>query len=227
MLLLEHCRQGIGSVRLGGRHSGGPPGRPPARGRLRSRRRGLAGLREVDDRNDHRDRPLAQDDRDGHAEKPRPRPRGQGCPRDRRAGGRGPRRKPLRQGLRLQRRSPSGSSLRRRSVSSASTSPGTGPSTSSGTRATPRRTEPGTSGASSPTGYARADSPSTLCWSRTCAQSPRSARSGGPTAREHGRNAVSRLRDRGLRGPRSGRRPDRCCGARAVALIRPPALAAA
>ena len=37
-----------------------------------------------------------------------------------------------------------------------------------------------------PTGYARADSPSTGCWSRTCARSPQSARSGGPRADEHG-----------------------------------------
>src|SRR5438067_8349809 len=81
---------------------------------------------------------------------------------------------------------PSGSSRRRRSVPSAGTSPGTGPSTSSGTRATPRRSEPGTSGTSWPTGYARADSPSTGCWSRTCARSPRSARWGGPRADEHG-----------------------------------------
>src|SRR5215218_86995 len=36
----------------------------------------------------------------------------------------------------------------RRFVPSASTSPGMGPSTSSGTRATPRRSEPGTSGTS-------------------------------------------------------------------------------
>ena len=57
------------------------------------------------------------------------------------------------------------------SVPSASTSPGMGPSTSSGTRATSRRSEPGTSGTSWPTGYARADSPSTGCWSRTCARS--------------------------------------------------------
>src|SRR5947199_1656298 len=34
MLLLGHGGQGIGAVRLGGRHSGGPPGRPPARGGL-------------------------------------------------------------------------------------------------------------------------------------------------------------------------------------------------
>ena len=61
-----------------------------------------------------------------------------------------------------------------------------GPSISSGTRATPRRGEPGTSGTSWPTGYARADSPSTGCWSRTCARSPRSARWGGPRADEHG-----------------------------------------
>src|SRR5919108_53427 len=60
-----------------------------------------------------------------------------------------------------------------------------GPSTSSGTRATPRRSEPGTSGTSWPTGYARADSPSTGCWSRTCARSPRSAQSGGPRTDEH------------------------------------------
>ena len=40
-------------------------------------------------------------------------------------------------------------------------------------------------GTSWPTGYARADSPSTGCWSRTCARSPRSARSGGRTAYEH------------------------------------------
>jgi SAM-dependent methyltransferase len=40
-------------------------------------------------------------------------------------------------------------------------------------------------GTSWPTGYARADSPSTRCWSRTCAQSPRSARGGGPRADEH------------------------------------------
>ena len=76
MLLLGHGGQGIGAVGLGGRHSGGSPGRPPARGRLRPRRRGLAGLREADDGNDHRDRPLAQDDRDGHAEEPRARRRG-------------------------------------------------------------------------------------------------------------------------------------------------------
>jgi hypothetical protein len=49
-----------------------------------------------------------------------------------------------------------------------------------------RRSEPGTSGTSWPTVYARADAPSTGCWSRTCAQSPRSARSGGPGADEHG-----------------------------------------
>src|SRR5215217_1356124 len=41
MLLLGHGGQGIGEVRMGGRHCGGPPGRPPARGRLRPRRRGL------------------------------------------------------------------------------------------------------------------------------------------------------------------------------------------
>ena len=35
-------------------------------------------------------------------------------------------------------------------------------------------------------GYARADSPSTGCWSRTCARSPRSAQWGGPRADEHG-----------------------------------------
>ena len=52
---------------------------------------------------------------------------------------------------------------------------GDGPSTSSGTRATPRRSEPGTSGTSSPTGSATADSPSTECWSRTCARSRPSA----------------------------------------------------
>src|SRR5947199_7155603 len=69
---------------------------------------------------------------------------------------------------------------------SARTSPGMGPSTPSGTRATPRRSEPGTSGTSWPTGYARAVSPSTGCWSRTCARSPRSARWGGPRADEHG-----------------------------------------
>src|SRR6185295_3383048 len=78
----------------------------------------------------------------------------------------------------------SGSSRRRRLVPSASTSPEMGPSTSSGTRATSRRSEPGTSGTSWPTGYARADSPSTGCWSRTCARSPRPARSGGPGADE-------------------------------------------
>src|SRR5688572_8603135 len=61
-----------------------------------------------------------------------------------------------------------------------------GPSTSSGTRATPRPSEPGTSGTSWPTGCARADSPSTGCWSRTCARSPRSARWGGPRADEDG-----------------------------------------
>ena len=44
----------------------------------------------------------------------------------------------------------------------------------------------GTSGTSWPTGYARADSPSTGCWSRTCARSPRSARWGGLRADEHG-----------------------------------------
>jgi hypothetical protein len=43
-----------------------------------------------------------------------------------------------------------------------------------------------TSGTSWPTGYARADSPSTGCWSRTCARSPRSVRWGGPRADEHG-----------------------------------------
>ena len=75
---------------------------------------------------------------------------------------------------------------RRRSVPSASTSPEMGPSTSSGMRATPRRSERGTSGTSWPTGYTRVDSPSTGCWSRTCARSPRSARSGGPKADEHG-----------------------------------------
>ena len=37
------------------------------------------------------------------------------------------------------------------------------------------RSEPGTSETSWPTGYARGDSPSTGCWSRTCARSPRSA----------------------------------------------------
>ena len=52
---------------------------------------------------------------------------------------------------------------------------GMGPSTSSGTCATPRRSEPGNSETSWPTGYARGDSPSTGCWSRTCARSPRSA----------------------------------------------------
>ena len=62
-----------------------------------------------------------------------------------------------------------------RSVPSASTSPGMGPSTSSGTRATPRRSEPGTSETSWPAGYARGNSLSTGCWSRTCARSPRSA----------------------------------------------------
>src|SRR4051794_4014658 len=61
-----------------------------------------------------------------------------------------------------------------------------GRSTSSGTRATSRRSEPGTSGTSWPIGYARADSPSTGCWSRTCAPYPRSARWGGPRADEHG-----------------------------------------
>ena len=105
MLLLGHGGQGIGAVCLGGRHSGGPPGRPPARGRLRPRRRGLPRLREADDGNDHGDRPVAQDDRDGHSEEPRARRRGPGCARGHRAGGRGPRRSPLRQGLRLQRRS--------------------------------------------------------------------------------------------------------------------------
>src|SRR5688500_18319162 len=48
--------------------------------------------------------PLAQDDRDGHAEEPRARRRGQGSARGHRAGGRRPRRSALRQGLRLQRR---------------------------------------------------------------------------------------------------------------------------
>ena len=170
MLLLGRGSQGIGAVRLGGRHSGGPPGRPPARGRLRPRRRGLPGLREADDGNDHRDRPLTQDDRDGHAEEPRARRRGQGCTRGHRAEGRGPRQSALRQGLRLQRRSLPGSSPRRRSAPSASTSAGMAPSTSSGTRATRRRSEPGTSGTSWPTGSARGDSPSTGCWSRTCAR---------------------------------------------------------
>src|SRR4051794_35759448 len=61
-----------------------------------------------------------------------------------------------------------------------------GPSTSFGTRATPPRIEPGTSGTSWPTGYARADSPSTGCWPRTCARCPPSASSAGRTAREPG-----------------------------------------
>ena len=45
-------------------HPGGPPGRPPARGRLRPRCSGdsLPGLREADDGNDYRVSPLAQDD---------------------------------------------------------------------------------------------------------------------------------------------------------------------
>ena len=98
MLLLGHGGQGIGAVCLGDRHSGGPPGRPHARGRLRPRRRGLPGLREADDGNDHRDRSIAQDDRDGHAQEPRARRRGPGCARGHRAGGRGPRRSALRQG---------------------------------------------------------------------------------------------------------------------------------
>src|SRR4051794_36544939 len=46
---------------------------------------------------------------------------------------------------------PSGSGRTRRWVAYASTSPGMEPSTSSGTRATPRRGEPGTSGMSWPT----------------------------------------------------------------------------
>src|SRR3954452_9844562 len=58
------------------------------------------------------------------------------------------------------------------------------PSTSSGTRATPRRGQPGTSGMRWPTGSARAGSSSTGFWSRTCARSPRAARSGGPRADE-------------------------------------------
>jgi hypothetical protein len=80
---------------------------------------------------------------------------------------------------------PSGSSRRRRSVPSACTSRGMGPSTCSGTRATSRRSDRGTSGTSWPTGYARVDSPSTGSWSRTCARSARSARWGGRGADEH------------------------------------------
>ena len=87
--------------------------------------------------------------------------------------------------------------------SSASTSPGMGPSTSSGTRATPRRSERGTWGTSWPTGYARADSPSTGCWSRICARSPRSARWGSPRADEHG--PQHRVAFPGEQQPASGR----------------------
>jgi Methyltransferase domain len=112
---------------------------------------------------------------------------------------------------------PSGSSRRRRSVQSASTSPGMGRSTSSGTRATPRLSERGTSGTSWPTGYARADSPSTGCWSRTCARSPRSARWGGRSADEHGPrhhhlhlcNRVNPARAEGQRRDTPGRLPPR------------------
>jgi hypothetical protein len=214
--LLGHGGQGIGAVRLGGRHAGGPPGRPPARGRLRPRRRGLPGLREADDGNYHRDRPLAQDDRDGHAEESRACRRGQGSfeaialeDADS-AIGASTRSSPSTS-------LPSGSSRRRRSVQSASTSPGMGRSTSSGTRATPRLSERGTSGTSWPTGYARADSPSTGCWSRTCARSPRSARWGGRSADEHGPrhhhlhlcNRVNPARAEGQRRDTPGRLPPR------------------
>ena len=95
-------------------------------------------------RNDHRDRPLAQDDRDGHAEEPRSTSMRAGlCSRPSRwrtrtsAIGASTRSS-------LSTSPPSGSSRRRRSVPSASTSPGMGPSTSSGTRHSARG-EPGTS----------------------------------------------------------------------------------
>ena len=139
-------------------------------------RRGLPGLRKADDGNDHRDRPLAQDDRDSHAEEPRARRRGQGRARGHRAGGRGPRRSAVRQGLRLQRRS-----LLAAAGGGARCCPraprlGWGRLPLLGRAPLRAGAEPGTSGTSWPTGYARADSPSTGCWSRTCARSPRSAR---------------------------------------------------
>ena len=125
MLLLKAWRQGIGAVRLGGRYPGGPPGRPLARGRLRPRRRGLPGLREADNGNDHRDRPLAQDDRDGHAEEPRARRRAGLCSRPSRW------RSPTSAIAASTRSSPStslpsGSSRRPHSVPYASTRPGRG-----------------------------------------------------------------------------------------------------
>ncbi len=184
MLLLGHGGQGIGAVRLGGRHSGGPPGRPPARGRLRPRRRGLPGLREADEGNDHCDRPLAQDDRDGHARN-----------REHVDAGRavleaialedadlGDRRFDKVFAFNVARfwQQPEAA------LGAVRTSPGMGPSTSSGTRATPRRSEPGTSGTSWPTGYARADSPSNKVLVEDLRPVPAVCRSGGPRADEQG-----------------------------------------
>src|SRR6266511_2670148 len=63
-----HGEQAIGTVRMGVGHLGARPSRSRAGGRLRTRRSRIAGLRAADQRTDHRDRSLEEDDRDGRAE---------------------------------------------------------------------------------------------------------------------------------------------------------------
>ena len=54
--------QALGTVRVGGGHAGARPRRSRAGGRLRTRRGRIAGLRAADQRTDHRDRSLEEDD---------------------------------------------------------------------------------------------------------------------------------------------------------------------
>src|SRR3990170_3734229 len=89
---------------MGGGHPGARPSRSRAGGRLRTRRGRIARLRAADQRTDHRDRSLEEDDRDGRTSESRARRGRQGRAEDGRAREGGLRGRAIRQGLRLQRR---------------------------------------------------------------------------------------------------------------------------